>query len=124
MLFMAKICTEYDKGKKIKTGADANGDALTEAFYRVAAIEQFCPTKYGMNIGDGSCRLYIKEDKVVVNVPLVALEAITESYHQFGSPLYGKIIDLRPENQEQVTHDFNNKKGLFAHLKQTQHLIT
>jgi hypothetical protein len=124
MLFMAKICTEYDKGKKIKTGADANGDALTEAFYRVAAIEQFCTTEYGMNIGDDPCCLYTQGNKVVVNVPLVALEAITEAYHQFGSPLYGKTIDLRPENQEQVTHDFNNKKGLFAHLKQTQHLVT
>jgi hypothetical protein len=122
--FYGEICLDGDQKYIVQTGFDAEDKALTETFYRVAAIEQFCPAKYGMNIGDDPCRLYTQENKVVVNVPLVTLEAITEAYHQFGNPLYGKTIDLRPENQEQVTDDFKNKTGLFAHLKQTQHLVT
>lgn len=137
MLFMAKVSYidpeaskdasgNKDLNKTLVTHIATNGDKIREQFYRVVAIDSFQIAEYDRDVNDASCKLYFSNNlgtkRVTVNVPLAALEAITEAAHKYGHPLQGKIIDLRPENQDAIREDYKNKAGMFAYLKK-QNLI-
>lgn len=129
MLFAAKVTLKgktkslTDTNDKIIIGQDENGHDITETFYRVVEVISFNQSYSDQSIqevGKGCCLNLISGGTttvVCVNVPLAALEALTEACNKYGHPLQGKIIDLRPENQEQITQDYQNKTGLFSYLK-------
>ena len=112
-----------DVNKPIIFEQDANGRDVTSVFYRVANVTSFFPEHLKeTHHHTGACTLTfdIGGDEAAyesVNIPIQAVEAIAEATSKFGHPLQGKIIDLRPDNQDKITQDFKNKTGMFAYLK-------
>jgi|GEM_PF-6701940 len=131
-MFKAKISlTMHEKTDKWRDDVnraiifeqDANGDDIKSTFYRVANVTSFFPVyskKTRHHTGACTLSLDVGGDATAyedVQIPLQAMEAIAEATSKFGHPLQGKIIDLRPENQEKIAQDFKNKTGMFAYLK-------
>lgn len=139
MLFMAKVAyVNHAENKKSKHNKDLNetiivghkgdGEPIAEQFYRVVAIESFQMAQYNQDINEGVCSVFCANNgeikSIKVDIPLPALEAITEAAQKIGHPLQGKIIDLRPDNHEKISTEYKNKTGMFAYLKKQAYAIS